>query len=195
MTTSIYAETLIPLQLDHCEGKFRFRCYRDDSGIESIAIASRYFDRSKPVNLRIHSSCITSEVFHSMKCDCRAQLELSLSYIFEHSGLVIYLFQEGRGIGLGDKIRAYALQELGYDTMESNELIGLPGEARSYQQAVDILRDMQISSVNLMTNNPDKIQALETAGISVNDRLAATVNTNEHNRSYLNTKKEKCGHW
>ena len=129
MSLSIYSETLLPLKLSANEASLRFRCYRDDSGDEAVAIASKYFDRAEPVNVRIHSSCMTSEVFHSLRCDCREQLELALDYINEHSGVVIYLFQEGRGIGLGDKIRAYALQESGYDTIEANELIGLPSEA------------------------------------------------------------------
>ena len=106
MTTSIYSETLLPIKLATGEAPFRFRCYQDDSGAEAVAIASRYFDRSNPVNPRIHSSCMTSEVFHSLGCDCREQLDLALGYINDHSGLVIHLFQEDRGIGPGNQIRA-----------------------------------------------------------------------------------------
>ena len=136
MTTSIYSETLLPIKLATGEAPFRFRCYQDDSGAEAVAIASRYFDRSNPVNPRIHSSCMTSEVFHSLGCDCREQLDLALGYINDHSGLVIHLFQEDRGIGPGHKTRACALQEFGYDTIESNEFIGLPPEARSYDPVI-----------------------------------------------------------
>ena len=143
MTTRIYAESKLPTRF----GDFRIRCYRDEGNdeiTESLAIMSPYIDTSNPVNLRVHSSCITSEVFGSRRCDCKDQLDLALQYIATESGLVIYLQQEGRGIGLGDKIRAYALQDYGYDTVEANEVIGLPVDGRDYSAAVDILKDLSI---------------------------------------------------
>ena len=142
MSNKIYAESKLP----SVHGDFRIRCYRDHHEIESVAILSRYINVHEPVNLRIHSSCMTSEIFGSCRCDCRAQLEFSLNYIDQHSGLVIYLVQEGRGIGLGDKIRAYALQDYGYDTAEANEVIGLPIDARDYEPAIDILKDIVVQA-------------------------------------------------
>lgn len=190
MTTKIYAETLLPTK----HGTFRLRCYRDDSELESLACLTRKLDRQEPVNLRIHSACATSEVFASKRCDCRQQLDFAMDYINQHTGLVVYLFQEGRGIGLGDKIRAYALQDYGYDTVEANTRLGLPVDNRDYQPAIDILRDLQIDRVNLISNNPDKLNALPAAGIDVVQRIPAVVCAPEESQGYLKTKQQQCGH-
>lgn len=191
MTARIYAESKLPT----AHGDFRLRCYRDAAGHESLAIMSSYIDVAQPVNMRLHSSCMTSEVFGSLRCDCREQLNLALEYISEYTGLVVYLLQEGRGIGLGDKVRAYALQDYGYDTVEANEIIGFPTDLRNYGAAGDILRDLGVSRVNLLTNNPDKIAFLENAGIAVCERIDASVPPVEENRKYLETKRLKCGHY
>ena len=189
--TRIYAESNLPT--DH--GTFRLRCYRDGQQQESLALLTHRLDRQQPVNLRIHSSCVTSEVFGSHRCDCRHQLDFAMDYIARHSGLIIYLFQEGRGIGLGNKLRAYALQEQGYDTVESNTLIGFPVDSRDYLDAIDILRDLGISRVNLMTNNPDKLSALPGAGIEIVDRIPVSVDAPAESRFYLETKRQRCGHY
>ena len=200
----IYAETKLPT----VHGEYRVRVYRADSSsdtnpersdpilsdYEALAIISGYLDPSKPVPVRMHSACFTSEVLGSRKCDCKEQLDSSLEYIKEHTGIVIYLPQEGRGIGLADKMRVYALQEHGYDTIEANEMLGFPVDARQYDAAVTILRDLGVSTVNLLTNNPDKIDALEQAGIKVASRTPVTTNANQHSASYLATKKDKMGH-
>ena len=191
MPLKMYAETNLPTQF----GVMRFRTYRDDAMNEPLAILSGIMDTSRSVNLRIHSSCITSEVFASCKCDCKQQLDHALDYISRHSGLIIYLHQEGRGIGLGDKIRAYALQEQGYDTIEANEMLDLPIDARSYRQAIEILQELEISSVNLLTNNPEKISALERAGVQVTARIPLLVPGNKHSDAYLATKRIRMGHF
>jgi GTP cyclohydrolase II len=190
MPIKIYAETNIPTE----HGTMRFRAYRDESNNEPLAILSGYLDTTEAVNLRIHSSCITSEVFGSCKCDCKDQLDQALQYISVHSGMVIYLHQEGRGIGLGDKIRVYALQEQGYDTIEANEMLGLPVDARTYEQAIEILREQRISQVNLLTNNPEKVNSLEAAGIIVNTRVPILGPVNLHSAKYLATKRTRMGH-
>jgi GTP cyclohydrolase II len=190
MPIKIYAETNIPTE----HGTMRFRSYRDDSNIEPLAILSGYLNTAKAVNLRIHSSCITSEVFGSCKCDCKHQLDQALSYISLHSGLVIYLHQEGRGIGLGDKLRVYALQEQGYDTIEANEMLGLPVDARTYEQAIEILQEQGITRVNLLTNNPEKVNSLEAAGIIVDTRIPIHGPANVHSTHYLTTKRTRMGH-
>jgi GTP cyclohydrolase II len=145
--------------------------------------------------VRIHSQCLTGDVFHSLRCDCRAQLELSLAMISEEGrGLVIYEHQEGRGIGLLNKLRAYALQDAGADTVEANERLGFEADLRNYGLPAKILRHFGVTKVRLLSNNPDKIQALERAGIIVAERVPCQVAHVATAEEYLRTKKEKMGH-
>ncbi len=144
--------------------------------------------------LRIHSQCLTGDVFHSLRCDCRAQLELSLAHIsMEGKGIIIYEMKEGRGIGIINKIRAYALQDLGADTVDANLQLGLDIDLRNYRIPAEILRFLEIRQVRLLSNNPDKINALEVAGIRV-ERVAALTDAGETALEYLRVKKEKMGH-
>jgi len=148
-----------------------------------------------PPLLRIHSQCLTGDVFHSLRCDCRSQLELSLNLIAEEGrGLVIYENQEGRGIGLLNKLRAYELQDGGADTVEANERLGFEADLRNYEMPGEILRYFRVSSVRLLSNNPDKIAALERAGITVAERIPCIVAPHESTEGYLRTKKQKLGH-
>ena len=178
----------------------RFRIYGFEGGAgdrteEAIALAmGRLLDDSPPL-VRIHSQCLTGDVFHSLRCDCRAQLEIALKSIArEGRGLLIYERQEGRGIGLLNKLRAYELQDHGADTVEANERLGFEPDLRSYELPAAILRYFGLRSVRLLSNNPEKVQAVENAGIGVAERvpcLAAVLDTRE---AYLRTKKEKMGH-
>jgi len=144
---------------------------------------------------RIHSACLTGDVLHSLRCDCGAQLEAALAAIeAEGSGIVIYLNQEGRGIGLFNKVRAYLLQDEGHDTVEANELLGLPADDRDYGAAADALRALGIERVRLMTNNPSKVKALEAAGIRVEERVPLHAEPTDLNRSYLGAKRDRLGH-
>jgi GTP cyclohydrolase II len=150
---------------------------------------------SDPPLVRIHSQCLTGDVFHSLRCDCRSQLELSLNLIAEEGrGLVIYEHQEGRGIGLLNKLRAYELQDGGADTVEANERLGFEADLRDYRMPADILCYFKIRSVRLLSNNPDKIAALENAGIRVAERIPCIVVPHESAEGYLRTKKQKMGH-
>jgi GTP cyclohydrolase II len=145
--------------------------------------------------VRVHSSCFTGEVLGSLRCDCRAQLDAALARIGrEGRGVVVYLVQEGRGIGLGNKVRAYQLQDEGKDTVEANLALGFDADHRSYDLAAGILRDLGVSSVRLMTNNPDKRAGLEAAGVRVDALEAHWVGESEHNASYLEAKRLKLGH-
>src|ERR1700735_3797765 len=145
--------------------------------------------------LRVHSQCLTGDVFHSLRCDCRAQLEIALREISrEGRGLIIYENQEGRGIGLMNKLRAYELQDHGADTVEANEQLGFESDLRSYSLPGAILRHLGIFSVRLMSNNPDKVKALEDAGIVVAERVPCIAAAHESRRGYLETKREKMGH-
>jgi 3,4-dihydroxy 2-butanone 4-phosphate synthase/GTP cyclohydrolase II len=178
-------------------GHFDIHGYRsgvDDS--EHVALVAGDPSGPEPVLVRIHSECLTGEVFGSLRCDCRAQLELSLTQITEAGrGVVVYLRgHEGRGIGLVNKLRAYALQDLGRDTVCANSDLGLPVDAREYGMAVEILRDLGIHAVRLMTNNPDKLRALADAGLVVTERVPVTPAPTTDNRSYLLTKEAKLGH-
>jgi GTP cyclohydrolase II len=149
----------------------------------------------EPPLVRIHSQCLTGDVFHSLRCDCRSQLELSLNLIAEEGrGLLIYEHQEGRGIGLLNKLRAYELQDDGADTVEANERLGFEADLRDYQMPADILRYFKIRSVRLLSNNPDKIAALERSGIEVAERIPCIVAPHESAAGYLKTKKQKMGH-
>jgi len=144
---------------------------------------------------RVHSECWTGETLHSLKCDCREQLDSALAAISERGrGVVIYLRQEGRGIGLGNKIRAYALQEQGADTVEANLELGFAADLRSYDLAAKMLGDLGVHSVSLMTNNPDKTAGLEKAGVRVVSRVPHRGAVQEHNRAYLEVKRRKLGH-
>jgi GTP cyclohydrolase II len=148
-----------------------------------------------PPLLRIHSQCLTGDVFHSLRCDCRAQLELALETIArEGRGVVIYEHQEGRGIGLLNKLRAYQLQDQGADTVEANEQLGFAADLRGYQVPVAILQHLGLKSVRLMSNNPDKLGALEAGGIQVAERVSAITEPMERTADYMRTKREKMGH-
>lgn len=163
------------------------------TGKEHIAIVAGEIDARKRISVRMHSECWTGDVMGSLKCDCRAQLEGALRYIGEHGGIVLYLRQEGRGIGLLNKLKAYALQEQGLDTVEANHHLGFEDDLRTYESAVEMLRFFGITKVKLLTNNPRKIQALESAGIHV-QREAHQLGSNPHNLRYLQTKAAKSGH-
>lgn len=148
-----------------------------------------------PPLLRIHSQCLTGDVFHSLRCDCRAQLEIALRAVAEEGrGLVVYEHQEGRGIGLMNKLRAYELQDGGADTVEANERLGFESDLRDYSLPGAVLRHLGIESVRLMSNNPEKVAALEQAGITVAERVPCIAEAHESRRVYLETKREKMGH-
>lgn len=184
------AETQLPTAF----GSFRFRVYKNKASEEVMAITTRDLDLQEHVPVRVHSSCFTAEVIASLKCDCKQQLDFALNYIAEHGGVVIYLPQEGRGIGLSNKIRAYALQEDGHDTIEANHLLGLPIDNRQYNDAASVLNDLGIKSLQLITNNPDKIKAMSDLGFPVHHRIPVPTASNLHSHSYLETKRERMGH-
>jgi GTP cyclohydrolase II len=150
---------------------------------------------SAPPLVRIHSQCLTGDVFHSMRCDCRQQLELALSMITHAgAGILIYEQQEGRGIGLMAKLQAYELQDKGLDTVEANVELGYDNDYRQYKLPAEILRQLGVKQVRLISNNPEKVAAVEDAGIKVVERVSADVEPYEHSEGYLRTKKEKMGH-
>jgi GTP cyclohydrolase II len=163
------------------------------TGKEHLAIVSGEIDARKRINLRIHSECWTGDVLGSLRCDCRAQLEAALKHIAGFGGMVIYLRQEGRGIGLLNKLKAYSLQEQGMDTVEANLHLGFEDDLRTYESAVEMLRFFGITKVNLLTNNPKKMKALKSAGISVH-RESHQVGQTAQNLGYLKTKASKSGH-
>jgi 3,4-dihydroxy 2-butanone 4-phosphate synthase/GTP cyclohydrolase II len=176
-------------------GTFRMLAYRDSEGREHLAVVKGAVRSRKAVLCRVHSECLTGEVFRSRRCDCGPQLDLALRRIEEAgSGLVIYLRQEGRGIGLVNKIRAYALQDGGADTVEANHALGFPGDLRRYDVAAAILRDLGVRSVVLLTNNLDKVRGLQEAGFTVEARLPHLAPVNDDNRRYMETKRDKMGH-
>ncbi len=144
---------------------------------------------------RVHSECMTGEVFGSLRCDCRPQLELALERVSrETEGVIVYLRQEGRGIGLGNKIKAYALQDRGRDTVQANIELGFAADERSYELAAAILGELKITSVRLMTNNPHKMSGLEAAGIRVSEQVPHWAGTSRHSEAYLETKRQRMGH-
>jgi GTP cyclohydrolase II len=162
---------------------------------EAVALRLGDLTLGGPVLVRIHSQCLTGDVFHSLRCDCRSQLELSMKLIAQEGrGLLIYEHKEGRGIGLLNKLRAYELQDAGADTVEANERLGFDADLRNYTLPGEILRYFGISQVRLLSNNPEKIQAVERAGVSVVERVPCMVPPIETREDYLRTKKEKMGH-
>jgi GTP cyclohydrolase II len=182
-------------------GKFRIYGFRGNfdapgSSREEDAVALVMGDiHSTPPLLRIHSQCLTGDVFGSLRCDCRAQLEMALAMIAEQgAGILIYEQQEGRGIGLMAKLQAYELQDQGLDTVEANERLGFKADHREFTLPAEILKALGVSSVRLLSNNPDKVAALEKGGIVVTERVPCEVAPEAHSEDYLKTKKEKLGH-
>src|SRR5579862_402259 len=162
---------------------------------EAVAIQHGRLKRGRPPLVRIHSQCLTGDVFTSQRCDCRAQLELSLRKIAKAPfGIVLYLPQEGRGIGLINKLKAYELQDQGLDTVEANRRLGFAADSLDYDFAAAALKALDVHSVRLLSNNPDKIQQLERSGIRVVERIPCRPRTNHHSRAYLRTKQTKMGH-
>ena len=177
-------------------GRFRIAGIQGrGKGEEAVAIQhGRLRNGTAPI-VRIHSQCLTGDVFTSERCDCRAQLELSLRKIAKaRSGVVLYLPQEGRGIGLINKLKAYELQDDGLDTVEANRKLGFAADSRDYDFAAEALKALGVRKVRLLSNNPDKIEQLERAGIRVVERIPCRPRTNHHSRAYLRTKQHKMGH-
>lgn len=176
-------------------GNFQVLAFGEKTGLEHAALVrGEPWDR-EDVPVRLHSECLTGDAIGSLRCDCRDQLEAALRFIGQQeAGILLYLRQEGRGIGLVNKIRAYSLQERGYDTVEANQRLGFEDDLRSYDLAVKILRDLGVKSVALITNNPGKIEAVSRGGIQVTRRIPLIIRPNRFNQGYLKTKRSKLGH-
>ena len=174
------------------EGKFR---NGEEVVVEEAAVITMGDLSGPPPLLRIHSQCLTGDVFHSLRCDCRAQLEIALEEIGrEGRGLIIYELQEGRGIGLLNKLRAYELQDRGADTVEANEQLGFESDLRNYRLPAAILTHLGIASVKLLSNNPAKVRAVEQEGVEVAERVPCIAAHHDSRRGYLETKRAKMGH-
>jgi GTP cyclohydrolase II len=188
------AEADFPTQF----GFFRIYGFRADLGTrveEAVVLKMGDIEGGHPPLVRIHSQCLTGDVFHSLRCDCRAQLEIALQRIaLEGRGLLIYEHQEGRGIGLLNKLRAYELQDQGADTVEANERLGFDSDLRSYALPGAILRYFKLDSIRLLSNNPEKVEAVENAGVKVAERVPCLADVLDTREAYLRTKREKMGH-
>ncbi len=182
-------------------GNFRISGFRGTFGEgkglrteEAVALVMGDVHSSAPL-VRIHSQCLTGDVFGSLRCDCRQQLEMALAMIAEqHAGVLVYEQQEGRGIGLMAKLKAYELQDSGLDTVEANERLGFKADQREFALPAEILKTLGVTRVRLLSNNPDKVAALQHAGVAVTERVPCEVPPTSHTESYLKTKKEKLGH-
>jgi 3,4-dihydroxy 2-butanone 4-phosphate synthase/GTP cyclohydrolase II len=150
--------------------------------------------KSELPNVRVHSECMTGDVFSSLRCDCGDQLNFAMAYIAKHGGLIVYLRQEGRGIGIVNKMKAYNLQDEGYDTVDANEKLGFHQDARDFDIASMILKDLNVSHINVLTNNPRKIASLQQNGIEIAQRIAVEIEPHKGTHNYLKVKKEKMGH-
>lgn len=185
-----YARTRLPTE----HGEFDVRVFREGDK-EHLAISVGDLDGAEALPVRVHSECLTSEVLGSLKCDCKAQLHAALAHIQDEGrGVVLYMRQEGRGIGLGNKIRAYHLQERGVDTVDANRLLGFEDDLRRYDAAVEMLAGLGVQSVALITNNPLKIEGLESHGVDVVDRVPLVTGINPVNFGYLEAKRQRMGH-
>lgn len=190
-SVEIAAEAKLPSRF----GTFRVVGFHTPDGKEHAAIVKGDVAGAEAVPLRIHSECFTGDVMGSLKCDCRDQLEAALEKIGQaERGVVVYMRQEGRGIGLVNKIRAYALQDEGLDTVQANHALGFDDDLRTYEVAAGMIQALEIRSVALITNNPSKIKGLQEMGITVSGRVPHEMTPNAHNAFYLATKKAKSGH-
>lgn len=191
MTISFVANSRLPTEW----GEFRIHVFADSStGKEHVALTFGDLAAAEAPLCRVHSECLTGDALFSLRCDCGAQLKEAMRRIAaEGCGLILYLRQEGRNIGLGNKIRAYALQERGVDTVDANRMLGFADDLRRYHAASAILNDFDIQSVRLMTNNPTKVEALVEEGLQV-ERVPVSIEPHLHNREYLHTKRLRMGH-
>lgn len=174
-------------------GKFKIKAYKDGNQ-EHLAIMSQDFENIDSPFVRIHSECLTGDTLGSLKCDCQNQLDLSLKFIAEQGGLVIYHRQEGRNIGLVNKVNAYALQDQGRNTIQANLELGFGEDDRDYSIVGHIFKDLGVKKLKLITNNPKKIEYVESLGIEIAERIPAITKSNKYNEGYLLTKKEQMGH-
>ncbi|PHO08914.1 GTP cyclohydrolase II [Malaciobacter canalis] len=174
-------------------GKFRIKAYKDNDQ-EHLAIMSLDFEQIEAPYVRIHSECLTGDTLGSLKCDCQNQLELALKFISKEGGLIIYHRQEGRNIGLLNKVNAYALQDQGRNTIEANLELGFKEDERDYKVIKYIFDDLKINKLKLITNNPKKIDYVKSLNIELIERIPSITKVNKYNEYYLNTKKDKMGH-
>lgn len=188
----IQAESNVPTEY----GEFRMIAFSESENdwMPHIAVVAKNTDFTKPVNVRFHSECITGEVFHSKKCECGQQLDEAMKFINENGGIIVYLRQEGRNIGIINKLKAYALQEQGFDTVEANLKLGLPADDRSFDSAIEILTILNIKEINLLTNNPEKIKFVVESNIRLNKRIPLQMDSTKESEAYLKTKKDYFGH-
>lgn len=188
----IQAEAQVPTEY----GNFRMIAFSEDENdwMPHMAIIAENTDLSKPINVRFHSECITGEVFHSKKCECGQQLDAAMKFIHENGGIIIYLRQEGRNIGIINKLKAYSLQEKGFDTVEANLKLGLPADDRDFGEAIEVLNILEVKEINLLTNNPAKMKIVEDSNIRLNKRIPLQINSTSDSESYLKVKKDYFGH-
>lgn len=187
-----YSEAKMPLSW----GAFQMIAFANEENepMPHLALVSEQINPNKPVLVRIHSECLTGDLFHSKRCDCGEQLDESMRLANEKGGVVIYLRQEGRGIGLINKLNAYQLQDKGLNTIDANTHLGLEVDAREYDIAVQMLQDLGITTIDLLTNNPLKIQAIANSPIIIRKRIPLIIPAKKENKGYLKTKKEEMGH-
>ena len=189
-------ERLVSTQLPTKFGEFALYLYEEQgTGFHHVALVKGNVTTTKPVLARVHSQCLTGDVFHSLRCDCGDQMERALEQIErEGRGVLLYMRQEGRGIGLANKLRAYALQDRGLDTVEANQKLGFSADLRDYGVGAQILADLGLRKIRLLTNNPKQVVGLEAYGLEIVERVPLQVPSNPRNRGYLRTKRKKLGH-
>lgn len=193
-TVEIEAQSPV-IRLPTAFGTFQMQAFRDAQGREHAAIWVGDLTVREPILTRIHSECLTGDVFHSMKCDCGPQKEAALRRIQQEGrGILVYLRQEGRDIGLVQKLHAYDLQDQGFDTVDANLELGLPADARTYEIAAAILEELCVPQITLLSNNPDKLEGLRAANVHVLGRVPLRIDASGENADYLRTKKERMGH-
>ncbi len=194
MTTKIQSQALIPTKF----GNFDMIAFSDlsDEKMPHIAMVHENTDFSRPVNVRIHSECITGDLFGSFRCDCGEQLEAAQHICQDEGGIILYLRQEGRGIGIINKLKAYQLQDTGLDTAEANLHLGFEMDERDFSIALEMLACLEVSRIRLLTNNPEKVKIFnQSSTVEVVERVPLIIPTKKENESYFKTKKEKFGHY